>query len=251
MKTKGIRLEADMEMYSFLRNVQNEVSEKTGKKVALSRIILDYLQKYKDNNGNEHQLSGNVQNDEHFNEQMDILLEKEEQLYNWENKLKKQKQELNREYEELNGQWEEINNEKDEFNQYLKDIIPNALKSTRQESEIEHHEQKLKDKTDTIIELRQQLRKAENETNRMLQKIEDNTKQNIIFDKILPVLSPVISLIGFILTNKNLGNKNVDLSSFVQDIEKVYKKLKKEDQEKLTKFVMKTIEGEDGKEDME
>jgi hypothetical protein len=267
MKTTGIRLEVEPWLYNVLIEEQEGRRQKTGRKHALSTLILEFCTKglsfsrcFLPVSGNfvqkksdfEQKKDDPVQNFEGSVQQNSVqnallsplnldeiaklketLLRKEQDLLEKERGMALREQEIADKETELE---EKALRTLEHWNDLLDSKEQSMQKSNEkilQKLEMDHQSKELTEKTELIKNLKKENERLKEHTLKILQKIDRQTEKNILLDYIVPFLPSIISIIGFFITNKKIENIQ-ELNPIQTEIGNMMKKLSDTDKEKLS-----------------
>lgn len=267
MKTTGIRLEVEPWLYNVLIEEQEERRQKTGRKHALSALILEFCTKGLSFSRCSLPVSGNfVQKKSDFEQKKDdpvqnfegsvqqnsvqnallspinldeianlkeTLLRKEYDLLEKERGMALREKEIADKETELE---EKALKTLEHWNDLLDRKELSMQKSNEkilQQLEMDHQRKELTEKAELIKNLKKENDGLKEHTLKILQKIDQQTEKNILLNYIVPFLPSIISIIGFFITNKKIENIQ-ELNPIQTEIGNMMKKLSDTDKEKLS-----------------
>ncbi|MEI6580023.1 MAG: hypothetical protein WCN92_11270 [Eubacteriales bacterium] len=258
MKRIGIRVEVPEEMYRGLVELQELRWQESGKKPALSSVIIDLCQGKLTRDGQNVQASDDrVQNSvqsfgklnrslpeplpDKRNRQMDEFYTRLEAAQN-ERALLLRSQE-----NDLMEAREDFFQKQNDFIQEKEKFTSKSLAGTDQIIELKMLKLEVAQKTETLQALQREIDQNQSSIIKSLKTLEQSAKEpntgNIsMWDKIIPWIPVAVNVVGMYLMYSKLNGKN-DLSGLPQQISDVFKDLDPENKQKVTKTIMDAVQG--------
>lgn len=236
--TTGIRLEVTQDLYERLQTEQEKRRIKTGKKPALSVIIMDFCTEKLEENENVHSdvqtVQKSVHNAEHSNSGKDeVHSNTEKRLKNWEEKLSIKNITLQEQEKEIFKKKMEVLDLKNKVLDEREKLQQKALEGTETIIEMKLLQNESKHKDERIQRLETELSIAKSKSQRTHEDRKESQPQTF-WEQIkpfLPVISGGIGLIaGYFIAQKN---KKPELPPVLKELAGLFDHLSEEDQKKL------------------
>jgi hypothetical protein len=253
--TKGIRVEVDNEFYDWLSHEQEARRRRTGKKPALSAIILDIcysrmkknesvqnvqvVQKFLDEvEGKNYYKNKNA--DKEFAITQTRLTKKEAELKTLETELSQKEKFLNEKEHRIYVALEKQMQQKNDLIDFKEKINEKNLEGSHNKLLVESLEKQVAEKNNTIMELRNEAKQAHEKIIKILNDVDKKTEKGIFEKYIQPFLPSLINIAGCLIMNNKL-NDIKELSPALKDIDRIFKQLKPEEQKELSNLLSETV----------
>lgn len=243
--TTGIRLEVPQDLYEKLQAEQEKQRIKSGKKPALSVIIMDFCTEKLEESENVHSdveiVQKSVHNAEHSNLSKDKvdsntekrlqkweeqLLIKNKSLQEQERKIKEQEKEIFKEKMEVLDLKSKVLDEREKLQQKTLEVTESIIELKLLQNESKHKEEK-------IQQLKEELSIAKSKSKK-IQEERKESEPKTFWEQIkpfLPVISGGIGLIAGYFIAKN--NNKPELPPVLKEFAGLFDHLSEEDQKKL------------------
>ena len=259
MKT-SIRIEVDDAIYHVLITEQEKRRRISGRKTALSNLILEFCAKgltvFQCNEQNSaHLEQKNVQDSGKMNipeaqntpENSAISIQKQYDLFQLEQRLAakerniaEREQQLISKVKDVTERLNGISQERDELISQKELLLEKANNKMRLQWLVEQQSTELKTKSDTIQKLQQENIQYKEKVFQVLSRIDQKTEKNIFLDYIVPFLPSLGVIISYFLLNKKIGSIQ-ELNPVQQEIKKLFEKLPEDAKKKFNTLLSEDV----------
>lgn len=238
--TTGIRLEVPQDLYERLQTEQENRRIKTGKKPALSVIILDFCNKKLNENENVHSDVQSVQKSVHISEQTDPaknneLLNTEKRLKNWEEQLSIKSKSIQEQEKSIFHEKMEILDLKSKVLDERDKLQQKTLEGTESIIELKLLQNESKHKDERILRLENELSITKSKPQRNYEdRKESESKPKTFWEQIkpfLPYIAGGIALLAAYFIAQM--NKKPELPPVLKELAGLFDHMSEEDQKKL------------------
>jgi len=255
--TTSVRIKVPQEAYDALRIEQEKRKKIAGKKTAIADIMLEYCCNWMQNQDGVEQLDSVQEGSDnnHYNRTALKLMPTTTDLMLIRNDLEsKQKDIKNREdyfiqlQSDFNDKILEFSDKKEGLLKLKSEALDTMEKARAMNLDNAHNkwaleiiQKEIDAKSEVIQKQETELKFLRSNVLNTLELIAKNTESNFLTKYILPVLPSVLTVFGFIYTNKKIANMK-ELRPIQAELNNIYKKLKPEDQKMLDAHIKDTIE---------
>jgi hypothetical protein len=251
----SVRIEVPEYLYSAILKEQEYRKKRDGRKTAISDIIQEYFQIGFEKAGHGGiETSGFAQivaesgGNENDRKLLNDLLQFEKQLKKREESLKKSEQELTLARADINFGYSELHEKQMQVLEFKEGALDTLQKNQALQINAELFQAEIRDlksKNDSqetqINRLKKEIDEYKGKIIRSLNTIEQQTKQSILKDYILPLTPALITIVCFFTGNRQI-NKFADLQPIQKEIHSILSLLSPQDAEKFTGILRDAID---------
>jgi hypothetical protein len=264
MRTTQIRIEITNDLYVILSEEQQKRKIKSGRKIALSELVVEYFTA-----GVQAQVSGfvTIGDDENNGESLlpsiqqlqqkslelvtkeKTLEAKASRLESMERSLIHQDHELRSKEVEICEAYDELCQKKLEFAEVREKSWEKISEANMNKFRIEQLEKEVIRKDGDYIYLKREMsdyqRKVLTELEKVSDKLDDKPDNNIWRDWVVPIVPDILIIIGYFITNKNIASMK-DIEPMMNKVFEKFNDIKPENQQKIFDFLSSFLNNSKG-----